>query len=71
MADRITIKHLRAVRGDGRGAKYCIPGTKAFFERHGLDFKDFMKNGIAISELEHIDDVMCRRVIEEARRDVE
>ena len=71
MADRVMPRHLRMVRSRGKRTTYCVPGTRAFFEKHGLDFRDFMRNGIPIEEVEQFDDVMVRRVIEVARNDVE
>lgn len=29
-----------------RQLAYCARGTKTFFEKHNLDFADFLKNGI-------------------------
>ena len=53
---------------DARAASMCItPGTKAFFKKHGLDFKDFVKNGIKASILAETGDAMALIVIEVAR----
>lgn len=48
--------------------KFCNRGARQFFERHGLDWSDFMKNGIESETVEHIDDAMVRRVIERAKQ---
>ena len=34
-----------------------------------FDWNDFLNNGIAVSRVEHIDDVMVQKVIAEARRE--
>lgn len=31
---------------DAQRAGYCAKGTKGWFKVHGLDFRDFLKNGI-------------------------
>lgn len=52
---------------DIRRAKMCSRGTRAFFVRHGLDFADFLTNGIAAEKLEATGDAMAIRVCEVAR----
>lgn len=56
----VTMKDIRA-------AKMCSRGTRAFFERHGLDFNDFLSNGIPAEKLEATGDHMAHRVCEVAR----
>lgn len=41
---------------------FCIPGTKAFFLRHGLDFKDFKQNGIDPQKLIDTQDELAKRL---------
>jgi hypothetical protein len=36
---------------DIRHAGRCGAGTKRWFQAHGLDFRDFVKNGIPASKL--------------------
>ncbi len=65
---RIYIQHARAVMGpSGRG--YCSRGMREFASRHGLDWEDFVINGIDVESLKHIDDDMVRAVIAEAEKD--
>lgn len=52
---------------DIRGARQCSRGARAFFERHGLDFNDFLINGIPVEKLEATGDAMAKRVCEVAR----
>lgn len=52
---------------DIRTAKMCSRGTRAFFMRHGLDFADFVVNGIPAERLEATGDAMAIRVCEVAR----
>jgi hypothetical protein len=32
---------------DVRLAGHCVAGARDWFDRHGLDFRDFIRNGIA------------------------
>lgn len=52
---------------DIRRAKMCSRGTRDFFRRHGLDFDDFLTNGIPAEKLEATGDAMAARVCEVAR----
>mgnify|MGYP006263972639 CR=1 FL=1 len=50
-----------------RAARMCSSGTRKFFMQHGLDWGDFLKNGIEASIIEQIDDAMAREVLRVAR----
>lgn len=52
---------------DIRAAKMCSRGTRAFFQRHGLDWTDFLKNGIPAEKLAATGDAMALQVVEAAR----
>jgi hypothetical protein len=62
---------IRAKMAHVRAAKVCGPGVKMFFDRHGLDLRDFLRNGIPVSKLEEIGDPVALRVaavaLEESR----
>ncbi len=53
---------------DIRALKYCNRGARQFFERHGLDWSDFLVNGIGADRLRQIDDAMAAMAIERAER---
>ncbi len=61
MTDVIVTMH------DLRKLRYCSKGARAFFIRNGLDWNDFLKNGIPASRLAQLDDVMATKAIEAAR----
>lgn len=62
----VTIQDARAVlTPTGRG--YCSRGIRAFFQRHGLDFNDFLKNGIEEEKLINTGDYMALKAVEVAR----
>lgn len=60
MSAVVTMRHIRA-------AGLCSRGARAFFQRHGLDWSRFLREGIAAAELEATGDVMALRVVEIAR----
>lgn len=52
---------------DVRAARMCIRGSRQFFIRHGLDWDDFLKNGIPGRVLADTGDAMALKVVEVAR----
>lgn len=50
-----------------RRARMCSRGSRAFFERHGLDWQRFLREGIPASELAATGDAMALQVVEVAR----
>lgn len=57
----VTIAHVRA-------AGYCVNGTRAWFRRHGLDFRKFLREGCDADVLLATGDAMAQRVVEIARQ---
>lgn len=49
-------------RQDMITASQCSRGGREFFARHGLDWSDFLKNGIAANKLREINDEMANQV---------
>jgi len=52
-------------------AGYCITGARRHFPQLGLsreDFKRFVREGVLVSEVEHIEDLLVRNVIAAAKR---
>lgn len=52
---------------DMRALKYCAWGVRAFFRRHGLDYRAFLRDGIPALELAATGDAMALAVVEVAR----
>jgi hypothetical protein len=57
---RIYMRHIRQ-------AKRCKSGTQNWWVKHGLDWRDFVKNGIAGEVLVATGDPMALEVVEFAR----
>lgn len=57
------IKDLVIRIDDIRNAGHCVRGAKAWFERHGLDFRAFIKDGISAQEFIDKGDALAARVV--------
>lgn len=53
----------RVYAKDIRAAKLCFGGARPWFRRHGLDWQDFLANGIDAERLEATGDTLAVRVI--------
>jgi hypothetical protein len=51
---------------DLRRSKVC-PMARVWFAKHGLDWRDFVRNGIDADKLTATGDAIALRVVEEAR----
>lgn len=60
----VTMRHVRQ-------AQVCASGAKAFFERHDLDWRDFVKNGISSATLEAIGDPFALKCVVAARAEMQ
>jgi hypothetical protein len=60
---QVFMRHIRA-------AKLCSGGARIFASRHGLNWNDFLTNGISSATLEEIGDPMTLRAVEAARAEV-
>ena len=56
----VTINDVRAVG-------LCVNGSRAWFARHGLDFRAFLRDGLDAQTLLATGDAMALRVVERAR----
>jgi len=54
---------MKIYMSDLRKAKMCAKGARGFADRNGIDWKDFLRNGIDISKIENIDDAMVQQVV--------
>lgn len=59
---RVQHRHLRELG-------YCNAGARRFCQRHGIDWRRLLTEGIPADEVERIDDAMAARVLQQARRD--
>ena len=48
---------------DVRAVGLCVNGSRAWFERHGLDFRTFLREGLDAQTLLATGDAMALRVV--------
>lgn len=61
---QVTMAHIRRVH-------FCARGARAFFERYGLDWSAFLREGIPADKLEATGDALAARVCALARQEAE
>lgn len=57
--DRLSIREIRETG-------HCVRGIRDWLTTRGFDFKDVVKNGISIKDIERQDDEIGRQVIAKA-----
>jgi hypothetical protein len=68
MADLIvTTRHLFTIRGFSSRRGFCRGKSRLFFQRHGLDWRDFVANGIPAEQLLATGDALALALVEHAR----
>ncbi len=64
----VTIAHVRSVPGLSKRAGFCARGGRAWFARHGLDWTQFVRNGIDAEVLLATGDGLALAVVDHARK---
>lgn len=54
-----------------RHMRYCNSGAREFFERHDLDWSEFVKNGLPDQVLIDTGDAMAIRLVEKVKQEGE
>ena len=62
---------IRANMRHVRQCKMCSRGARAWFERHGLDWSEFLRAGLPVETLEQTGDAMALQVAAAARAEQE
>lgn len=63
---KITMVHMRQVRGFAAKPGFCRRGIRTWFTQRGLDFDDFLKNGVDEEVLLASKDPLAIAVVEQA-----
>lgn len=61
----ITVEDLRYIRGF-KGTGYCMRGARLWATSHGIDFRDFIKNGVSASQLLETNDEIAAEFVRDA-----
>ena len=60
----VTMRHVRS-------ANLCSRGTRAWFDRHNLDFNIFLSRGLPVEDIEGTKDELGLKVAAIARKEAE
>lgn len=66
----VTVAHVRSVTGLSRRRGFCLSGARAWFSRHGLDWRDFVRHGIDAAVLEATGDALALTLVAHAREEI-
>jgi hypothetical protein len=64
----VTTRHLFTIPGHSTRPGFCRGKSRAWAARNGLDWKDFVRNGIPAETLEATGDGMALALVEWARK---
>ncbi len=62
-----TVEDTHVTIQDIRAARYCLPGVRPWFRRHGLDWQAFLNVGISAETLLATGDALVEPVIAQAK----
>lgn len=62
---------VRLTMADLRSAGHCARGIRQFFDKHGLDVAQLVREGVPEDELAHIDDANLKQALGVARARVQ
>lgn len=65
----VTVEHVRKAKELHGG--YCTKGMRVWCERHGFDFRTFLREGMPVERLEPLNDAFAQRVIAVARGELQ
>lgn len=63
----VTTRHLFTIPGYSKRDGFCRDRSKAWFRAHGLDWRDFVENGIDSQKLEATGDALADALVKWAR----
>ena len=63
----VTARHVFTVPNFNARPGFCRGGARQWIEAHGLDWREFVRDGIPASTLEATGDAIAFRVVEWAR----
>ena len=71
MSDETPSGPTRVTVQDIRAARYCLPGVRPWFRRHGLDWQAFLDHGLPAETLRATGDALVEPVIAKAEERVQ
>lgn len=71
MDDMIPDEEIVCTMAHIRDAKLCSRGARHWFEKYGLDYNDFLTNGLSADRALATGDAFGQRVVAAARKEAE
>lgn len=57
---KATLAHMRSIEGFGPTPGFCARGGRVWAQRVGLDWSEFLREGIDVERFEAIDDAFAQ-----------
>jgi len=64
----VTTEHLFTIEGFSRRRGFCRGKSREWFEAHGLNWRDFVRNGVPAARLEATGDGLALALVAWARK---
>lgn len=61
----VTMRHFRTIPNGGKTG-YCTKGGRRFFDRYGLDWTEFVKNGLSEELFTETGDALAINLVKHA-----
>lgn len=65
----VTVDHARAAKLGEQAGVLCAAGIRTWMERHGLNLRQFLDEGLPVEQFEALDDAFAQRLAGIAREE--
>ncbi|HDX0923904.1 TPA: hypothetical protein UMZ03_000650 [Stenotrophomonas maltophilia] len=65
----VTVDHARAAKLGEHSGVLCAAGIRTWMDRHGLDLRQFLDDGLPVEQFEALDDAFAQRLAVIAREE--
>lgn len=67
----VTVDHARAAKLGERSGVLCAAGIRTWMDRHGLDLRRFLDEGLPVEQFDALDDAFAQRLAAIAREEAD
>ncbi|MGS7873597.1 hypothetical protein [Stenotrophomonas forensis] len=65
----VTVEHARAAKLGEHSGVLCAAGIRTWMDRHGLNLRQFLDEGLPVTQFEVLDDAFAQRLAAIARQE--
>ncbi|HGM5883947.1 hypothetical protein [Stenotrophomonas forensis] len=65
----VTVEHARAAKLGEHSGVLCAAGIRTWMDRHGLNLRQFLDEGLPVAQFEVLDDAFAQRLAAIARQE--